>query len=63
MIIDAHIHLFPDPIAQRAIPHLASICKSPAFTDGTLAQTEQKLRETNPSVLLLRLPSEKLTRQ
>lgn len=45
MIIDAHIHLFPDPIAQRAIPHLASICKSPAFTDGTLAQTEQKLRE------------------
>lgn len=45
MIIDAHVHMFPDAIAEKAIPHLSSICKSSAFTNGTLSETEKKLKE------------------
>lgn len=45
MIIDAHIHMFPDPIAEKAITRLAGICHMPYYTNGTLSDTKQKLKE------------------
>lgn len=44
MLIDAHIHMFSEKIAQKALNNLSNICKSPYFTDGTLADTKEKLR-------------------
>lgn len=35
MIIDFHTHTFPDRIAPKTIPHLASLSHSKAWTDGT----------------------------
>ena len=35
MLIDAHVHMFSEKIAQKALTNLANICKSPYFTNGT----------------------------
>ena len=32
MLIDAHVHMFSEKIAQKALTNLANICKSPYFT-------------------------------
>lgn len=45
MIFDFHTHIFPDAIAKKAIPKLASICGCPNMTDGTLADTKSKMIE------------------
>lgn len=45
MLIDAHVHMFSEKIAQKALTNLATICKSPYFTNGTLADTKEKLHE------------------
>ena len=46
MLIDAHIHMFSEKIAQKALTNLSNICKSPYFTNGTLTDTKEKLLTT-----------------
>ncbi len=41
MIIDAHVHMFPDKIAKKTLDHLSQIAQSPYHTDGTAAGTVQ----------------------
>lgn len=36
MIIDAHVHIFPDKIANKTVEKLKSVANIPAYTDGTL---------------------------
>lgn len=43
MLIDSHIHIFPDALAPKAIPHLASVSGYVNQTDGTLADTLKKM--------------------
>ena len=45
MLIDAHIHMFSEKIAQKALTNLSNICKSPYFTNGTLTDTKEKLQD------------------
>lgn len=44
-MIDFHTHIFPDQIAEKTIPHLASVCKTEPFTngkyDGLLLSTDE----------------------
>ncbi len=37
MIIDFHTHIFPDKVAAKALPKLASVCQLTPSMDGTLA--------------------------
>ena len=39
MLIDFHVHLFPDAIAERTLEHLAAIAKMPYHTLGTVQDT------------------------
>lgn len=43
MVIDFHVHIFPDQLALRAIPKLAQGAGIPAFLDGTLGQLQRSL--------------------
>ena len=46
MFIDFHMHAFPDELAERAIQKLiSSTDRTRAATDGTVADTEQKLED------------------
>jgi len=45
MLIDMHVHMFPDQIAERALNSLALACKCRYHTDGTVDGTREKLRE------------------
>lgn len=44
MVIDAHIHIFPDKLAPKALKNLSEICKSPYYADGTAEGTRQSLK-------------------
>lgn len=44
MIIDFHVHCFNDHIAARAIEKLSRTADIPAYTDGTVADTREKMR-------------------
>lgn len=39
MLIDFHIHIFPEKVAEKAIPRLAGISGQTPLTDGTLPDT------------------------
>ena len=39
MLIDFHVHLFPDAIAEKTLEHLSRIAQSPYHTKGTVADT------------------------
>lgn len=45
MLIDMHVHMFPDLLAERAMKSLAETNQCPYYTDGTLDDTTQKMRE------------------
>ncbi len=45
MLIDMHVHMFSDRIAERALNNLARVCKAQYYTDGTVDGTGKKLRE------------------
>lgn len=45
MLIDSHIHIFPDPLAPKVIPKLAAVSGYDNQTDGTLSSTLEKMRE------------------
>ena len=42
MLIDSHIHIFPDPLAPKVIPKLAAVSGYDNQTDGTLSSTLEK---------------------
>ncbi len=43
MLIDSHIHIFPDSLAPKVIPKLAGISGFVNQTDGTLSDTLEKM--------------------
>ena len=45
MLIDFHVHLFPDALAGRTLEHLAAIAKAPYYTQGTVADTLRRMDE------------------
>lgn len=45
MIIDFHVHIFPDTIAEKAVGKLARISGIIPFTDGTVSDTLQKAKD------------------
>ncbi len=47
MIIDFHTHAFPDKIAMGAIETLAAKAHIPAYTNGTVSDTDKKMKEWN----------------
>lgn len=53
MIIDFHVHVFPDKIAQKAVSRLEKLAKSNAFTDGSLAQLKKSMREASVDISVL----------
>lgn len=44
MLIDFHTHCFPQKVAEKAIPHLAAICKQEPLSDGTYEDTLEKMK-------------------
>ena len=53
MIIDAHVHTFPDKIARAAVDKLAKISGITPCTDGTLASTGELMRKKGIDKALL----------
>lgn len=45
MLIDFHMHAFPDPVAPKAVAKLSKIAQMPPNTDGTLADTLCKMAD------------------
>ena len=45
MLIDFHVHLFPDAIAERTLEHLGQIAQLPYYTKGTVADTLRYMNE------------------
>lgn len=45
MLIDMHVHIFPDRLAPRALNKLVQVNKVPYYTDGTLDDTRKKMQE------------------
>ena len=44
MLIDFHVHVFPDKLAAGAVASLAARAHFEPFTDGTLADTQRRMR-------------------
>ena len=44
MLIDFHVHAFADQIAERAVTKLMGVAKIDAETNGTIAETRERLR-------------------
>lgn len=44
IIMDTHVHVFPDKLKGKVLPKLSEICGDPYHSDGTLDDTMQKLR-------------------
>jgi predicted TIM-barrel fold metal-dependent hydrolase len=45
MLFDMHVHMFSDKIAKRALLNLTRTFGHPPLTDGTVSDTEQKMKE------------------
>lgn len=45
MVIDFHVHMFPDKLAARTIPLLAERSGLSPYSDGTLAMTLDKMKQ------------------
>lgn len=50
MLIDFHLHTFPDKIAGGAVGKLYDICGIPPATNGTVAATLKKMDETGTNI-------------
>ena len=50
MVIDFHTHIFPDKVAAKAIPHLASIIKQLPSMDGTLDGLRASMEQSGVDV-------------
>lgn len=53
MVIDFHVHTFPDKLAAKTIPMLAGIAKSPYYADGTVSDTMKKMDEWNVDAVVM----------
>ena len=42
-IFDTHTRCFPDALAPKALPHLASVCGSPYYGSGTYNDLKEKV--------------------
>lgn len=45
MIVDFHVHCFPDELAVRAVPQLAKTAGIPAYADGTVADIKASMEK------------------
>ena len=50
MLIDFHVHLFPDALAPRALEHLRGIAQSSTHTLGTVTDTLRAMDEANVDI-------------
>lgn len=53
MVIDFHVHIFPDKLAPRAVDSLSKRAKIPAYTDGTLGGTIKKMEKAGVSLAVV----------
>ena len=53
MVIDTHVHCFPDLLAKRAIPELSERAKLPPYSDGTIDGTKAVCRKAGVDKFLL----------
>lgn len=53
MIIDFHVHMFPDKIAQGAVNTLKERAKIPAHTNGTLTDTLMKMEKAGVDMAVM----------
>lgn len=44
IVIDTHVHCFPDKLAERAIPELSARANLPPYSDGTVDGTKELCR-------------------
>ena len=44
MRIDFHTHVFPDKLAEKALTSISEHTGAPYFTNGTVADTDEKLK-------------------
>ena len=42
--IDFHTHVFPDKLAEKALTSISEHTGAPYFTNGTVADTDEKLK-------------------
>ena len=52
MRIDFHTHVFPDKLAEKALTSISEHTGAPYFTNGTVADTDEKLKNGTWIVLL-----------
>lgn len=45
MIIDFHMHVFPEQLAERTLTKLSQVAKIEPYTDGTVLGTLQRMKE------------------
>jgi len=53
MIIDSHVHIFPDKIAKNVIETLSGRAKIPAYTDGSLDDTVSKMEQAGVDIFVM----------
>ncbi len=52
MVIDFHVHMFPDELAKRTIPLLAERSGLSPYSDGTLSMTLAKMKQAGVSQIV-----------
>ena len=63
MIIDFHVHCFPDTLAERAIPVLAERSGLTANSDGTIKDTIKHEKSSGVDKFVLLIIATKPTQQ
>ena len=63
MLIDCHVHLFPDALAGRTLEHLASIAKMPYYTQGTVDDTLRRMDEAGVDISVVQHIATRPTQQ
>lgn len=53
MIIDFHVHMFPDKIANSAVTTLSERAKIPAYTDGSFSDTLSKMEKAGVDIAVV----------
>lgn len=53
MVIDFHVHCFPDELAKRAIPKLAGLAGIPARLNGTVSDLEKSMTKAGVALSVI----------
>jgi predicted TIM-barrel fold metal-dependent hydrolase len=53
LVIDFHVHCFPDNLAAKAVPSLAAAAGERAHTDGTLSDLKRSMDEAGVDISVL----------